>query len=66
MIQHTLPLAIFVPLCLAACGGQPDNAPGPGGVTVGKAPAIDEAAATPDAQAAPTNQSNASTAAEAR
>lgn len=38
----------FVPLCaalalLSACG-KPDNAPGPGGVTVGEAKALDEAA----------------------
>lgn len=30
-------------LCLTACGKQ-DNAPGPGGVSVGEAKALDEAA----------------------
>lgn len=51
MIRHPPLLAILAPLCLAACG-QPDNAPGPGGVTVGEARALDEAAAALDEQTA--------------
>lgn len=34
---------LTVLLCLTACGKQ-DNAPGPGGVSVGEAKALDEAA----------------------
>ncbi|WP_136162621.1 hypothetical protein [Sphingomonas flavalba] len=51
MIRHPPLLAILAPLCLAACGQQ-DNAPGPGGVTVGEARALDEAAAALDEQTA--------------
>jgi len=35
---------LLLPVALAACG-KPDNAPGPGGVSVGEARALDEAAA---------------------
>jgi hypothetical protein len=36
---------VLLPLVLlAACGGKNDNDPGPGGVTVGEARALDEAA----------------------
>ena len=35
--------ALLALTTLAACG-KPDNAPGPGGVTVGEAKALDEAA----------------------
>lgn len=51
-------------LALAGCG-KPDNAPGPGGVTVGEAKALDEAAEMieaqrlPPAQHAPTAQPSA-------
>jgi hypothetical protein len=37
------PTILTAILLLAACG-KPDNAPGPGGVTVGEARALDEAA----------------------
>ena len=40
--MRTLPVLLALSL-LAACG-QGDNAPGPGGVTVGEARALDEAA----------------------
>ncbi len=39
-------------IALAACG-KPDNAPGPGGVTVGEARALDEAAEMIEAQRLP-------------
>ena len=46
-------LAILaIPLLLAACG-KPDNAPGPGGVTVGEAKALDEAAEMIEGQRVP-------------
>ena len=38
---------------LAAACSQPDNAPGPGGVTVGEAKALDEAAAMLDQRQPP-------------
>ena len=37
------PFVLLLTLALAACG-KPDNAPGPGGVTVGEARALDDAA----------------------
>ena len=40
---HTLGLALAMTALLAACGPS-DNDPGPGGVTVGEARALDEAA----------------------
>lgn len=40
-MRMALPLVVL--LALAACG-KSDNAPGPGGVTVGEARALDEAA----------------------
>lgn len=45
-------LAILPLLLLAACD-KPDNAPGPGGVTVGEAKALDEAAQMLEANRAP-------------
>lgn len=46
-------LAIAVlSLAVLACG-KPDNAPGPGGVTVGEAKALDEAAEMIEAQRLP-------------
>ncbi len=45
-------LAIAFALLLAACGAN-DNDPGPGGVTVGEARALDEAAEMLDAQRLP-------------
>lgn len=44
--------ALFAVLLLAACGPG-DNDPGPGGVTVGEARALDEAAAMLDEQRLP-------------
>ena len=38
-----LPAVLAAVLATGACG-RPDNAPGPGGVTVGEARALDEAA----------------------
>ncbi len=44
MLQRVQPLlAIFLLAFVAACGSS-DNDPGPGGVTVGEARALDEAA----------------------
>lgn len=45
-------LALCLLAALAACS-KPDNAPGPGGVTVGEANALDEAAEMLDAQRLP-------------
>lgn len=45
-------LIIGLAIALASCG-KPDNAPGPGGVTVGEAKALDEAAEMLDAQRLP-------------
>ncbi len=60
--MRAVPILIAL-LCLTACGKQ-DNAPGPGGVSVGEAKALDEAAemlegqrlpvTPPPTQAAPT------------
>lgn len=44
--------ALWLALLLAACGAG-DNDPGPGGVTVGEARALDEAAEMLDAQRLP-------------
>jgi hypothetical protein len=44
--------ALAIPLLLAACG-KADNAPGPGGVTVGEAKALDEAAEMIEGQRLP-------------
>ena len=44
-LDRTIPLAALV-ACLALAGcGKADNDPGPGGVSVGEARALDEAAA---------------------
>lgn len=45
-------LILGLAIALASCG-KPDNAPGPGGVTVGEAKALDEAAEMLDAQRLP-------------
>lgn len=45
-------LAMMVPLAIAACS-KPDSAPGPGGVTMGEARALDEAAAMLDERRPP-------------
>jgi hypothetical protein len=45
-------LALAAVLAAAACG-KPDNAPGPGGVTVGEARALDEAAQMIESEAPP-------------
>jgi hypothetical protein len=45
-------IPLLAALALAACS-KPDNAEGPGGVTVGEAKALDEAAEMLDAAAAP-------------
>jgi len=49
--MHTLPIA-FALLALTACG-KADNEPGPGGVTVGEAKALDEAAEMIEAERLP-------------
>lgn len=47
------PLALLaLTACLAGCG-KPDNAPGPGGVTVGEARALDDAAAMIEGEVPP-------------
>jgi len=46
------PLAVSVLLLLAACG-KSDSEPGPGGVTVGEARALDEAAEMIEARRMP-------------
>lgn len=51
MMQKRLPLALL-PLLLASCGPGA-NEPGPGGVTVGEAKALDDAAAMLDARRSP-------------
>ena len=48
-MKYLAPIALLV---LASCG-KPDNAPGPGGVTVGEARALDEAAEMIEAQRVP-------------
>ena len=45
-------LALLLLAALAACG-KPDNAPGPGGVTVGEARALDDAAAMIESESPP-------------
>jgi hypothetical protein len=45
-------LPLLLPVLLAACGAS-DNDPGPGGVTVGEARALDEAAAMLDSRRLP-------------
>ena len=45
-------ILLAMPLTLLACD-KPDNAPGPGGVTVGEAKALDEAAEMIEAQRLP-------------
>ena len=49
---RALPAALAAMLSLAACG-QSDTEPGPGGVTVGEARALDEAAEMLDEQRLP-------------
>ena len=49
---RALPAALAAGLLLASCGPG-DNDPGPGGVTVGEARALDEAAEMLDAQRVP-------------
>lgn len=44
--------ALLLIASLAACG-KPDNAPGPGGVTVGEARALDEAAQMIESESPP-------------
>lgn len=50
-MRRLLPLLLFC-AALSACGPG-ENDPGPGGVTVGEAKALDEAAAMLDAQRSP-------------
>ena len=45
-------LALLLIAATAACG-KPDNAPGPGGVTVGEARALDEAAQMIESESPP-------------
>jgi hypothetical protein len=61
-------LSPALPLALLASCGPADNDPGPGGVTVGEAKALDEAAEMieqrrlpPEALATPTNQPTGAT-----
>lgn len=49
--MRALPILIAL-FCLSACGKQ-DNAPGPGGVSVGEAKALDEAAEMLEGQRVP-------------
>jgi hypothetical protein len=49
---------LIAALSLSACG-QPDPAPGPGGVTVGEARALDEAAEMFEARPEPTSSTAA-------
>lgn len=49
--MRAVPILIAL-LCLTACGKQ-DNAPGPGGVSVGEAKALDEAAEMLEGQRLP-------------
>ncbi|MFC3098058.1 hypothetical protein [Alteraurantiacibacter palmitatis] len=51
-ILASLAACLFPGLLLAACGGS-DTDPGPGGVTVGEARALDEAAEMLDQQRLP-------------
>ena len=51
-MKHRAPLQTAVCLLLAACGPG-ENDPGPGGVTVGEAKALDDAAAMLDARRSP-------------
>ena len=53
-MKHRAPLQSAVCLLLAACGPG-ENDPGPGGVTVGEAKALDDAAAMLDAGRSPTD-----------
>lgn len=50
--MRVLPLAFVLLAGLSACS-KPDNAPGPGGVTVGEARALDDAAAMIEDQPPP-------------
>lgn len=49
--MRTAPFLLAL-ICLSACGKQ-DNAPGPGGVSVGEAKALDEAAEMLEGQRVP-------------
>jgi hypothetical protein len=48
-------LLLLAPLALAACQ-KADNEPGPGGITVGEARALDEAAQMIESEAPPSPQ----------
>jgi hypothetical protein len=51
MLRLTASLTLIAaPLLLAGCGSRTDNEPGPGGVTVGEAKALDDAAAMLEAR----------------
>ncbi|MFC3213600.1 MULTISPECIES: hypothetical protein [Novosphingobium] len=58
-VSLALPLLALPLLALGACS-QSDTAPGPGGVTVGEARALDEAAAILDARRPPTEDATLS------
>ena len=51
-MRNAATLALALSISLAACGPG-ENDPGPGGVTVGEAQALDEAAAVLEAQKLP-------------
>ncbi|WP_284054649.1 hypothetical protein [Stakelama marina] len=52
--MRLLPCLLLLPLALTACG-QPDTAEGPGGVTVGEAKSLNDAAAMLDANSVSAN-----------
>lgn len=52
-VPALIPASVLVPILLLAACGPADNDPGPGGVTVGEARALDEAAEMLDARRLP-------------
>ena len=53
-MKPLLPIPLLLSLLVAGCGPG-ENEPGPGGVTVGEAKALDDAAAMLDAHRSPGN-----------
>jgi hypothetical protein len=65
-MPRAIPLSLLAALSLSLCGcGPGENAPAPGGVTVGEARALDDAAAMLDQQRSPIDSASAAPA-EAR